>query len=358
VGRGIIAGRATLLNTMYRIAVVAWLCACSSPAQRPHLAKPQAPTSQPAPALIVGRSDGVFEVDLDGNTIRRLGHTPAQSVSKISGGRLVTLSDDTVRIVDPARGREDVIGQIPTTVSCVRGGESSTYSVWPRGGVAGATDQRVVLNLVDMDYDGMVDMFATMCLDRGTIYVSDSDSGCMVPGASREPAPCLEPPSDHEPPATHDVAPLVATTIFPYVIEDDRVAHYSAGVRDAVSEPLFGSDDIQMHLASVSPSNRWALLIGPEFTASSLYNLYLLLDRVTGKLYPVSSRIEKWPAPLTDAVLHQTIDPEAGRTPDAWVNYIEQVTWIPAANDDVLRVGSRLIHAGTRVVNLGGEPAL
>lgn len=298
----------------------------------------------------------MFDIDLDGNVVRGLSHTPAQSVSKISGGRLVTLSDGTVRLVDPARRREDVIWQIPTTVSCTGDGEPHTYSVYPRSG-AGATDQRVVLNLVDMDYDGMIDMFAIKCLDRDTIYISDLAPGCMVPGASREPAPCLDPPSDHEPPAPHTVDPLTATAAFPYVIEDDRLAHYTAGVRDVVGDPLFGSDDIPMHLASVSPSNRWALYTGPEFTASSLYNLYLLLDRETGKLYPVSSRIEQWPAPLTDVELHQQNDPEAGRTIPAWVNYIEHVEWIPTASDDVLRVGSRLIHAGTRVVNLGGEPA-
>jgi len=343
---------------MKRIATLACLYACAPTAAHPPPAAPVAARS--APTLIVGRRDGIVEVDLDGHVVRRFGHARADWVGKLSGGRFVTLSDGTVRLVDPASGREDVVGTVPTTVTCVRSGESQSYGLHPQGDSAvSATDQRLEVLLADYDYDASIEVSVTMCLDHGAVYVANLDPACELSGVHREPPPCVETSAAAEPSegsAPREVPPLVATARYPYVLADNRIVHDAGGVRDGAGVTLFGGAEPPMRVASVSPSGRWALLTGPEFTASSFYYLYLLLDRTTGALYPVQTRTAQWPAPLTDAVLRERLDPEAGKTPDAWVSYTETIGWVTGANADVLRVGSLLIHAGTHVVDLGGTP--
>jgi hypothetical protein len=87
--------------------------------------------------------------------------------------------------------------------------------------------------------------------------------------------------------------PALDPAAFPFTFDEEHV-RMPAAPRGGAKLQLRG-----YQLEQPSPSGRWLLLTGDYVERDTTYRRLVLLDRVNGKLYPLSSHAGGWPAPLT-----------------------------------------------------------
>jgi len=331
---------------------------------------------------VVGRKDGVVELDVEGKVVRRFGRQPATLVRRLPGARevFVTFHEGILRLVDPAAAVEKKLATVPRELQCQRGADAEgegedgagdgeggqptptslfppfedSFQVSPDGAAA-------TFELADAEFDMRYDVSLTVCLDTGKVYLGDAlEAGCSMKGITKGKPPCLKHTKAAAAPGP-PAAPVSSTApanrgTFPFDVEDGSLVEAKDGAKVRHGDPLFRlADGQRITEASLSPSGRWALLAGPEFQSHSNYTLYLLLDRQTGKLYSVMT--DKWPKALDEKALHAEVAPGTGKGPEGWIPYSLKIEWIAGAPADVLRVGGSLLHPGAgRIVVLGGEP--
>jgi hypothetical protein len=105
----------------------------------------------------------------------------------------------------------------------------------------------------------------------------------------------------------------------------------------------------------LSPSGRWRLLQGDETEGDYLYYSVVLLDRVSGLVYPVVHPDGAWPAPLpTSGKSHQVHTPI-----EQTLQLIAEadVRWFGDATSEALVIDGSIVRPGVGTVALRGEVA-
>lgn len=327
-----------------------------------HAAPPPPPSGAAAPqavrpwSIIVGRRDAIVEVDAGGSVVRTLARQPASSLAWRPGGGLVAEHDGLLRVLD-VDGRVLRTISLPVTVTCAgQGGQR----LFPQFGISvDPTGRSAAMTLAEASYDAENNVDVRVCLDTGSVHVDPGSlrGGCRVGGdvsLIAWPPPCapsIKPVVDADDGETHTISDPAAAR-FAFHVVDGWVVRRDGAREERVAGPLLGAPD-SVRVISISPSGRWALVAGPEFTSSSLYTYDLLVDRRTGDAWPLPTAASAtWPAPLTRAEL--VAEPGHER-PGGWLSYTETTRWYDA-DGDLLRAGSLLIRPGVRSFDLGGTP--
>ena len=332
------------------LVLLAPLAACGHPAHRAPPGSRWQPGAKPPLTFIVGRRDAIVEVDSEGALVRTIAKIPGTYLARGPRALLVAVDDGVLRVVEGTGVIRRSV-QLPAKVTCT--GERS-QSLFPQGGIGVSDDGRMAsMILAEMDYDAAINLSVSVCLDTGTVHVDPSSlrGECRIEGdvsLISWPAPCEPPPAPSHSPAADGLA---ATASFPFQLDDGWIVRRDRAGAQRIVGPLFGTDQ-GVRVRSISPSGRWAVVYGPEFTASSFYNYVGLLDRTTGDVWPLPTDASK---PLPSRLPMDQLRAEPGHDrPGGWFSYTDSTHWYDA-DGDLLRAGSLLIRPGVRAIDLGGN---
>jgi hypothetical protein len=312
-------------RTRTALAALALAAACGSRPPAPPLAHAAA-APPPAIPLIAARETGMFEITRDGADVRRVSATPAQRPRwLVPGRRLVFLSGDMKQLLSlelPA-GKERAIAQLPIAFpACPPGGTGPSFPLQLHSDDDFIVEPaRACIRLMDRNLN-MASYYLELRVDLATgrteSYAHAIEAFCKLP--RREPPSC-----DH----------------------DLRTFHSHAGPREHAGPAGFWAH-------SLSPTGRWAVLLGNREEGDHIFEQIALYEIATKRSFPIPTMRHPpstgWPAPLTAEQLAlgaeqlgQILDSVAGETPIYWLD----------GPDDRLVVEEALIVPGVRIVPVG-----
>lgn len=311
-------------RTRTALAALALVAACGSRPPAPPLAHAAPPPPRAIP-LIAARETGLYEITRDGGDVRRLCATPAQRPRwLVPGKRLLFLSRDTtqLRSLELPAATERGIAQLPIAFPPCPGGTGPAWPLRLHGDDDFVVEPgRACIRLMDRNANMAsyyLDLRVDLATGRTESYARAIADLCKLP--QREPPSC-----------DHDLRPLRA----------------SAG-------PLEHAGPAGFWAQSLSPTGRWAVLLGNHEEGDYLYEQIALYEIATKRSFPVPGvrrpSSAAWPAPLTAAQLAlgaeqlgQILESVTGETPVYWL----------AGPDDRLVVGEALIVPGVRIAPVG-----
>lgn len=106
------------------------------------------------------------------------------------------------------------------------------------------------------------------------------------------------------------------------------------------------------HEDSISPSGKWAVIGGNMSEGDYIHRDLFLLDRDSGKLYPLPETTATWPAPLAAADLAKL-----GDWSEKTTGAVGETAIVWLGNGDTLNIDHALIVPGSRIVQLAGALA-
>lgn len=324
--------------------------------------------------LILADREGLHMLDREGRPLRTVTKTPASWPRYLPGRKEILFLHEgkdaslQLRRIELASGREELFARLPTFRSgqfYSRPDSDSAQRV-ERLSVRSVGDfqlgpQAACLHMRDRNHN-MASVDADLRVDLATRSVQVLRLGCVgsecrpeIPYIGYLSAPC--------PTGGSEVgAVLRQMKEPPYFVRNERLQLRMPNGKDKTLALLQdGSDWGWMQLGITTRSLRWTTLQGNIDNGSdSLLRQVLLLDRQTGKIYPIPSSVnpsrgqsQPWPAALTKAKLAQVGD----RTKLSTLEVGEDSTFTALGAEEKLIVENLLLIPGRAVVYLGGDIA-
>lgn len=311
-------------------------------------ASASSPVAAPGGSFIVASDRGVREVGPDGKLLRTLSRRPAQHPRLTTDRRRVLYlppSHAALRAISLDTGEDVVVAKLPSRFRSCKTTDDPEGREYP------------IQNLdVQEDSDFSVDAAgkgACLSLKDRNVNMLNLDVGLYVDLATGKvshriefPSECTgkrEIPSCARPAAAAPSAPAAA---FPYDLDKGRLVRREPdGKRTKLVK--IGAGDFEAE--PPSPSGRWAVLLGNRDEGDYIHFDALLLDRQTGKIFPLRS------GPAKALSNGQLTGKDAASLGTAGVVGETTRRWLPGR--DLLLLDSLLMIPGEKGVNLGGEVA-
>jgi hypothetical protein len=301
-----------------------------------------APAGSPvASELVTGGSFGLAVIDGSGKVTRRLSKTPTSHPRWTADHKaLVFLAESgELRRLELASRKESVIGKLPATLAPC----------------AGKTIDRTALSIqADEDF-GFENGGGAICIrlqDRN-INMADVIVSFRVELATGKVTPTIEMSEcSHEPgdmpQGCHGELPEHAArqkeSAKPFAISDGVLTHGKS--RRKLGRP---SD---YHEEQVSPSGKWSIVGGNLSNGDYIERDLFLLDRDTGKLYPLPRSARTWPRPIPERDLGK-LQRWSGRT----VMVVGETTILWLGKEDSVAIGQLLVVPGASIAHFDGDLA-
>jgi hypothetical protein len=318
-----------------KLATALWLMALSTMAN-----------ASPSLTFIVAGDKGVQEVRADGTVARVLSKTAAMRPRWAPDRRSIYFltRGGLIRAITVANGAERTIATLPKSFTICQGapdyqpGHKFPISqLSPQEDddfVIDASGDAACLDLKDRNVN-MVNVDVALYVDfrNGRVQQQMTMPECGAPKI----AECTSPLASPEP------TPKPA----PFDLDDKGRLVRRDGKKKIVVVSAIGSGDFAPGL--VSPSGQWMTITGNEETGDYIHRQLFLLDRMSGKIWPVRKDVKQ---PLTAA---QILDPQREQIDTVDVVGESPIRWL--ANPELLLVDSLLVTPGKTAVELPGDIA-
>ena len=304
---------------------------------------PDAPAESSAPLalpLIIGDRFGLSLIDSDGKVLKQLSTTPTSHPRWTADHRaLVFLSErGELRRLELATGKETVIARLPAKLTPCEGQTIERTELRIQSDEDFAFNKRgdeICIRLQDRNIN-MADIVVAFRVELATGKVEptiemsrcEHEAGSMPQGCHGDLPDGPSPPREAR----------------PYEISDGVLVH------GASRKKLGRARDY--HEEEISPSGKWAVVGGNLSNGDYIERDVFLLDRDTGKLYPLPESARKWPAPISTRQLGK-LQAWSGKTIMAVGE--TRILWL--GQGDRLVIGQALIVPGVRISHFEGDLA-
>ena len=309
-------------------------------------------TKPAALSLVVGGDDGLAQIGADGKVIKVLSKTPT-SYPRWTPDHTALLFVSTageLRRVELATGTETVIAKLPASITAcpkVTIDRSTLHLQQAIDFIVDKAGTSACIQLSDRNIQMVnTSVMWTVDLASGKVQQKILVSDCPKKGNEAVAWECLSAdlaaakaadPGPKPPPP-----PPVAK---PFGISDHQLVSHGKAISELGTQHDFGEE-------TISPSGKWALLGGNLAQGDYIHRELLLLDRDTGKIYPLPRDAGPWQPAIPAADLPR-LDTWSDKTATAVGE--STVEWLGDA--DLLLVDHLLVTPGTGAVRLDGDVA-